>query len=140
MDIVAERFNRRFLYRWARVIEFLKLHYILSQRTDSDFWLDNRRPETIPERLSELLELWRHRPPGARDFTDIEEIFPAASYQYILYGMGYGTEFQALNSSANDLQKLNDQLMENKHKLKKLRSGLPTNRVLLNHLAKRGAQ
>ena len=89
MDIVARRYNERFRYRWERAIDFLKLHYVLSQRTDSDFWLDNRRPETIPERLQELMELWRYRAPSRRDFHEIEEIFPAASYQYVLYGMGF---------------------------------------------------
>ena len=29
MDIVARRFNATFSYRWARIIEFLKLHYVL---------------------------------------------------------------------------------------------------------------
>ena len=32
MDLVAKRFNDKFLYRWDRIIDFLKLHYILSQR------------------------------------------------------------------------------------------------------------
>ena len=43
MDIVARRFNDAFTYRWERVIDFLKLHYVLSQRDDSDYWRDNRR-------------------------------------------------------------------------------------------------
>ena len=37
----------------------------------------------------ELLELWRYRPPSHRDFHQLEEIFPSASYQYVLYGMGF---------------------------------------------------
>jgi hypothetical protein len=35
MDIVARRFNDAFTYRWERVIDFLKLHYVLSQRRDT---------------------------------------------------------------------------------------------------------
>ena len=31
MDIVARRFNETTQYRWRRVIDFLKLHYCLSQ-------------------------------------------------------------------------------------------------------------
>jgi hypothetical protein len=30
-------------------------------------------------------------PPSRFDFPRIEEIFPAASYQYVLYGMGFET-------------------------------------------------
>jgi len=32
---------------------------LLSQRTDSNFWVDNRDPASIPESLKEQLELWR---------------------------------------------------------------------------------
>ena len=92
MDIVARRFNDSFTYRWERVIDFLKLHYVLTQRTDSDFWRDNCRAESIPERLSELLTLWRHQPPSRYDFYRVEEVFPSASYQYVLYGMGFRPE------------------------------------------------
>src|SRR6185437_6987097 len=48
MDIVAKRCNETTHYRWERIIDFLKLHYILSQRTDSKFWIDNRDPGSIP--------------------------------------------------------------------------------------------
>ncbi|MCW9016217.1 MAG: tryptophan 7-halogenase, partial [Kangiellaceae bacterium] len=42
MKITSKRYNDLFLYRWDRIIDFLKLHYILSQREDSDYWIDNR--------------------------------------------------------------------------------------------------
>jgi tryptophan halogenase len=94
MDIVARRFNEAFTYRWERVIDFLKLHYVLSQRRDSAYWRDNTA--TVPERLGELLTLWRHRTPSRTDFYRIEEVFPSASYHYILYGMGHHTEFSGV--------------------------------------------
>ncbi len=89
MDVVAQRFNDAFSYRWARIIDFLKLHYALSQRSDSDYWRDHRQPSSMPERLRELLQLWHHRAPYRGDLFRIEEVFPAASYQYVLYGMGF---------------------------------------------------
>ena len=54
MDIVARRFNDSFTYRWERVIDFLKLHYVLTQRTDSAFWRDNvpRRVDSGPPAAS----------------------------------------------------------------------------------------
>ncbi len=87
--ILAKRFNQVTQYRWDRIIDFLKLHYLLSQRTDSEFWIDNRHPSSIPESLKEQLELWRYRAPGDADFTSNCEMFPAASYQYVLFGMGF---------------------------------------------------
>lgn len=89
LPILAKRFNHVTQYRWDRIIDFLKLHYLLSRRTDSRFWIDHRDPASVPESLKEQLELWRHRPPGDADFTSHCEMFPAASYQYVLFGMGF---------------------------------------------------
>jgi len=87
MPLVAARFNTLFRYRWDRIVEFLKLHYVLSRR-DGRYWRDHRDPASIPPRLAELLALWQHRPPLRADLPMVDELFPAASYQYILYGMG----------------------------------------------------
>ncbi len=40
MDLIAARFNDVTGYRWARIIDFLKLHYVLTRRTDHKFWTD----------------------------------------------------------------------------------------------------
>jgi hypothetical protein len=88
MDIQATRFNTLFRYRWDRIVEFLKLHYVLSGR-DEPYWRDHRDAASIPPRLAELLTLWRHQPPSRADFPMVDEIFPAASYHYVLYGMGF---------------------------------------------------
>ena len=102
MDIVARRFNQTFLYRWDKIIDFLKLHYILSQRDDSAFWRDNRDPATIPQSLQDLMQLWAHRAPGDLDFTSNNEVFPAASYQYVLYGMGFRSDTSRLRHQLNN--------------------------------------
>lgn len=88
MDLHARRFNELFRYRWDRIVEFLKLHYVLSQRTEP-YWRAHRDAASVPDRLAELLRIWRHQPPSPADFPMVEEVFPAASYQYILYGMGF---------------------------------------------------
>jgi hypothetical protein len=138
MDVVAERFNERFRYRWGRIVDFLKLHYLLSRRDDSEFWIDNRRPETVPSRLQELLALWRYRAPSSRDFHEIEEIFPAASYQYVLYGMGFRPE------PGNHERRLDDQATATRcfqttgQLAAKYLGGLPSNRELIEHIAAHG--
>ena len=87
MPIVAKRFNDLQTYRWNNIVDFLKLHYVLSQR-NTDFWKDNRDPATLSDSLKESLQLWQYHVPYKKDFLHKEEVFPAASYQYILYGMG----------------------------------------------------
>lgn len=134
MDLVAKRFNATTLYRWGRIIDFLKLHYVLSQRQDSDFWRDNRQPETIPERLDELLRLWRHAGPWFHDeFDRIEEVFPAASYQYVLYGMGFKTAADAAALGPRERQ-ARAAFLENQRHTQRLRSGLPRHRELIDKI------
>jgi len=138
MDVSAGRFNERFRYRWERIVEFLKLHYLLSRREDSDFWLDNRRPETVPDRLNELLELWRYRPPGRSDFPQIEEIFPAASYQYVLYGMGFKPDPSAHRRRLDDRNSAHACFRASRQLTGKYLKGLPSNRELIRHVVKHG--
>ena len=87
MPLHAERFNALFRSRWDRVVEFLKVHYVLSRR-DEPYWRAQRDPDTIPPRLADLVLLWRDQPPSAYDLPLANEIFSAASYQYVYYGMG----------------------------------------------------
>ena len=136
MDLVASRFNEVFSYRWARIIDFLKLHYVLSQRTDSDYWREHRSPESLPERLRELLQLWRHRAPYRGDLFRIEEVFPAASYQYVLYGMGFKPELAA--PRPEQLARAQASFSNAATITKRLLGGLPRHRDLINHIHANG--
>ena len=135
MEICARRFNERFHYRWDRIIDFLKLHYVLSTRDDSDYWRDHRDPATMPDRLRELLEIWRFRAPSRLDLFQTEEIFPAASYQYVLYGMGFETQQPGHQRLADQEQLALHHLKENAKQTEKMLQGLPTNRDILMQLA-----
>ena len=140
MDITAKRFNETFLYRWDRIIDFLKLHYILSKRSDNTFWTDNRDPETIPESLQELMQLWRFRSPKNCDFSSNNEVFPAASYQYVLYGMGFKLDTAYLDYSrfAADAALATEQINLNASAIKNALSKLPTNRELIEKIHEYG--
>jgi tryptophan halogenase len=139
MDIAARRFNDAFTYRWERVIDFLKMHYVLTKRTDSAFWRDNARAESIPDRLSEQLTFWRHQPPSRYDFHRVEEVFPSASYQYVLYGMGFRTEVdpETLSGDAGVAARV---MRENMVQTERLRAGLPRHRDLLRKIHEHGLQ
>lgn len=140
MDIVSKRFNETFLYRWDRIIDFLKLHYMLTQRTDSQFWLDHKDPATIPDSLKELLALWQYHTPWHDDFAYAKEVFPAASYQYILYGMGFDTQSSPLGLSKLSQQQAQEWFKRNAMHANKLVSSLPSNRELLNKISQYGLQ
>jgi len=135
MDIVSKRFNQVFSYRWERIIDFLKLHYVLSERKEK-YWQDQRLEDTIPERLKELLVLWKQQAPSQSDFAHSTEIFPAASYQYVLYGMGFETKVNRTLKSLNggDMRK---QMNNVEKRIRAYTAGLPSNRAFLNDLINR---
>jgi flavin-dependent dehydrogenase len=138
MDIVAKRFNETFLYRWDKIIDFLKLHYILSDRTDSTFWIDNRDPKSIPESLKELMSLWKYRSPADHDFTSNNEVFPAASYQYVLYGMGFKSDYVHSQDRLDDWHFAEQQFEKNKKMIQQASASLPSNRELLSKIRQYG--
>ncbi|MCL4142853.1 UNVERIFIED_CONTAM: hypothetical protein GTU68_016814, partial [Idotea baltica] len=130
LPLEARRFNRLFLYRWERIIEFLKLHYVLSKRQGA-YWEDNRRAETIPERLQENIDTWSHRPPGPHDFAHASEVFPLSSYLYVAYGMGMVPKLHP--TLRPRVQEALEREMQNvARKQRALASDLPTNRALLS--------
>ena len=139
MDLVAKRFNDAFSYRWARIIDFLKLHYALSQRQDSDYWREHRLQDSLPERLRELLQLWKHRAPYRNDLFRIEEVFPAASYHYVLYGMGFKPALDPARPTrparlAQAQASFNSAAIMTKRQL----GGLPRHRDLIEHIRLHG--
>jgi len=92
MRITAKRYNQQMDYRWSRIIDFLKLHYALSQRPEP-YWQRHTDKSTWPESLKEDLAIWATRGPITSDFDSSIELFPAASYQYVIYGMGFRPDF-----------------------------------------------
>jgi glycine/D-amino acid oxidase-like deaminating enzyme len=90
-DGPARRFNELMAARYDSIAGFLKLHYCLSRR-EEPFWRDNAEAASIPDRLKDLLEQWRYRPPSRFDFVLDHESFAFFNYQYILYGMEFRTD------------------------------------------------
>jgi tryptophan 7-halogenase len=138
VDIVARRFNDAFTYRWERVIDFLKMHYVLTKRTDTDFWRDNCRAQSISDRLRDQLTLWRHQPPSRYDFHRVEEVFPSASYQYVLYGMGFRPDRREPARRSDDVDRADGFFRETAALTAKMLAGLPTNRALIDHVKRYG--
>ena len=126
----SERFNKLFHYRWERVVDFLKLHYVLSQRSEP-YWKAHRDPASIPPSLACQLQLWRDHPPTQWDFPQVDEMFSAASQQYVLYGMGFA---EPLSECSEDLEPVQAQLAAVREKARALTAAMPTNRTYLDAL------
>tara|TARA_B100000700_G_scaffold294500_1_gene356539 strand:- start:6028 stop:7575 length:1548 start_codon:yes stop_codon:yes gene_type:complete len=134
MPLVEHRFNEQLQGMWESAIDFLKLHYVLSNN-NAAFWKDNRLEQSIPPRLLSLLKEWQFRPILDSDFSKSSDTFSAQSYRYILYGM--------LNSNSNinsastyrrtlkHAEFADKQLSLNQALIKQLKSRMPSHRGLI---------
>ena len=142
MDIVARRYNQKFRRHWDKIIEFLKLHYVLNAREDSPYWQDCRSATSIPEELGEKLLLWRYRSPWHQDAEAVDDLFPTASYQYILYGMGFKTmpRYTRSHQQGERQRQAAELFQKNTVRAAQLQQALTGNRELLNKVKEFGFQ
>jgi tryptophan 7-halogenase len=133
----AKLFNDLMRNRCAKIVNFLKMHYCLSQRTEP-FWQDNCRPETIPDELKCLLDAWRHRPPCRFDFVSDHETFPYFSYQYVLYGMGFRTNLEPARSRYGASQAAHQAFSQLRRFARQAVTDLPTHRALIEQVYRDG--
>jgi hypothetical protein len=90
--------------------------------------------------LVEQLDTWNYRSPWHNDQFHADEMFPSASYQYVLYGMGFRPNQTERPTRERDQQdKLGVQIF---HKAaqegKRLRQAMPSNRDLLTKIKAHG--
>ncbi|MDT0596073.1 tryptophan halogenase family protein [Glaciecola petra] len=131
MPTIAKRFNQQMEYKWGRIIDFLKLHYMLTKRPEP-YWQAHTQAESIPESLKEDLAIWGYRGPTHADFTSALELFPAASYQYVLYGMGFKPDFKQ-HGHLYDQQKQAELIKQRNQKLtQQMLQTLPKHRDYIN--------
>lgn len=76
-------------HHYENIVDFLKLHYAISGRRDSEFWRDNADPQSWPETLKRNLKAWQNDVPSVYDFDRSIQCFSATNYQFVLYGMGW---------------------------------------------------
>jgi hypothetical protein len=88
----------------------------------------------MPSSLQELLALWRYSSPNGFDFTDNVEAFSAASYQYILYGAGFKSDFSQMQHIYNQGEAAKKQLLLTQRRIEQLKYTLPTHRELINKI------
>lgn len=140
MPLLAKRFNQKFNNHWERIVDFLKLHYLLNQRNDDGYWQANRNIDSVPTTLQESLTLWRHQPPWLDDAPHFDDLFSSASFQYVMYGMGFVTKQSqvVLRDENANRDKANSLFMANSKRTSQLLSTLPSNRDLLDKIQQFG--
>ena len=136
MPVAARRFNEITRQHWRAVIDFLKLHYVLTERKDSDYWRDHCEVESVPESLQDSLSLWRTQVPWLYESNYRVELFSSVSLQFVLYGMEFVTDinngrYRQWDRDAKTAARL---MRESGAQAETLIASLPTNRELLNRV------
>lgn len=141
MDVVASRFNAKMHYHWERIVEFLKLHYAVGGRGEP-YWRDHRAPGSSPPSLIDKLTLWQQQPPWHDDAPRIDELFPSASYQYVLYGLGFRPSYSgaARGDAGRTREQADRAFHDTRAKAQRAVQLLPTNRALLCRVAERAGR
>lgn len=140
MPLIAKQFNYRVKESWDNVIDFVKAHYCLSQRDDSDFWLDNRASSSIPESLQERLARWQFQPPSIYDFSSKLEMFNIDNYRYVLYGLGQQPDLGMYKSRLTDFQQAEQSFEQVAQRAEMASKKLPKHRALLDKIYQYGLQ
>ncbi|MBO9559067.1 MAG: tryptophan 7-halogenase [Caulobacter sp.] len=138
LETTAALFNEAMGLRYKGVLDFIKLHYCLSRRTDNDFWIDNTRRESIPDSLLDRLEMWKTRGPDPFDFGTVHDSFEVFNYQYVLYGMGFKSDLSANLSAYPHLDAARREFARIENAAARAAAAMPDHRALLAEIYRNG--
>lgn len=140
MAPLQQRFNRVMDTAWQRVIDFIQLHYSLSDRQDSAFWRDNHASWLDKRALSDIvierLALWQQFPPHPDDFFAQFEVFGVDNYLYLLYGMQFSTRNRIFTGS--ECSDSEGHVQKIRHATQFLQGKLPAHRALIEQIKQSG--
>jgi len=139
MSGVAQKFNDSMGFRWQKTVDFIKMHYFLSERQES-FWRDNKELNTVPDSLLALLDRWRCQALTSYDFDNVFEPFPMESYQYVLHGMGFKQDLSVNKQAYANVMQAKQYQQQVQMVSQKILGQLPSNREILNKIKEFGLQ
>ncbi len=79
-------FNQRAQSVFEEIRDFVLLHYVVSQRDDSQFWRDARSVD-LPESLSRFMDEYARR--GQVHLDNAQPVFAEANHHFIMTGAGH---------------------------------------------------
>jgi tryptophan halogenase len=93
-----DSFNRLTIKEYAKIRDFLVLHYNSTTRDDSEFW-NYCRTMSIPDSLQEKMDLFRL---NGQIFREDDELFTETSWAAVM--MGQGITMEGHNAMADTLE------------------------------------
>ncbi|RYY03643.1 MAG: tryptophan 7-halogenase [Gammaproteobacteria bacterium] len=130
IEVLSGYCNKVLSYAWERVIDFVQLHYCISDRDDSDFWQENINSTSLSEILHERLEMWKLNHPKKIDFFSQFDLFNVDNYLFVLYGMKYLTRVPPISTYEAGVSKA--QFAQVKQRSEQLAKELPSHREWLS--------
>lgn len=82
--VVVDEYNKQSKSEFEAVRDFIILHYYLNERSDSQFWIDQRNM-VLPERLADKINLFKENGYIAQEELDI---FKESSWVQVMLGQG----------------------------------------------------
>jgi tryptophan halogenase len=83
-SVDIDEYNRRCIWEFERIRDFLILHYHVNERTDSQFWID-RRELPVPAELRRRIELFKA---NGRIHREFDELFTEVAWLQVMIGQG----------------------------------------------------
>ncbi len=120
-------FNRLALKEFAKIRDFLVLHYHATTRDDSEFW-NYCRTMDVPESLTEKIELFRW---NGQFFREEDELFTATSWAAVMLGQGIQPGSYSPLVDVLDQEKLVKEVGEMEKSIKYVVHHMPTHAEFL---------
>ena len=110
-----DAYNARVNEGFEMVRDYIVAHYVMNTRDDTDYWRQNGANQNIPERLKQILEIWKSGQPLAQEMEsrNIQSTYTAMSWACLLAGYGFFPESRQIQGSEQyagriDMEEIDD--------------------------------
>jgi hypothetical protein len=96
-----DEFNARVNDSFEKVRDYIVAHYILNSRNDTDYWRQNGANLNVPDRLKQILDLWKaaQNLSAEMERQNIDSSYTPMSWYCLLAGYGFYPEVRDLPGS-----------------------------------------
>ncbi|GAA0857448.1 tryptophan halogenase family protein [Aliiglaciecola litoralis] len=98
-------FNQRISARFEGIRDYIVCHYKVNNRTDTQYWMDNRNNPHISDQLQQILACWDAGGDvtALLDGLGISQFYPAVSWHCLLSGYGRFPPIGATSAATHEV-------------------------------------
>lgn len=108
-DEGRDAFNARANLGFEKVRDYIVAHYIMNSRDDTDYWRQNGAQKNVPERLQQILQIWKQGKGLSQEMErlQIPSSYTATSWSCLLAGYGFYPEMRPMPADNTAASKFN---------------------------------